>query len=317
MPVRAQYAINMRAVLAVEHRRLRRGDDTARALGRNGPSQRRHRRAGEITGAISPAVHNYRGFMAQAAKEYEALLPLIDPRAPAVSIRRAARQLRFHTDRARRFRPGARRCTPRRSSSTRRSARKMSAPSNWPRWADSISAWATPNARSRRCAPRSSSRNASRDTAGLASTLRVAANAASTLGQHDAALDYLRKSAQNRCEPTHRRAHARAHRGGTARRRRTRRSGSGAARAAGIFECAGARRRARGTRAPATRAEPARRRRSKICARRTVNTPRSAWNSIASIRTPRLSQALLRQRDVTGAAAAARRSDRDRHAGSA
>ena len=175
-------------------------------------ANQRRRRTGEVTRAISPPMHNYLGYIAQAAQEYEALLPLMDRDRQPYQYAALLGNTGLHADRPRRFRSGACVAHARRSSCTRRSAKKKNAPSSWPRSADCTSAWAMPNARSKRCAPPSLNRNGSRDTVGLASTLRVAANAASVLGQHDAALDYLRKSARIDANPHTRRAHARADR---------------------------------------------------------------------------------------------------------
>ena len=49
LPVRAQYATNMRAVLAVSTTDYATGGNTARALGRNGARQWRRRRRGKVT----------------------------------------------------------------------------------------------------------------------------------------------------------------------------------------------------------------------------------------------------------------------------
>ena len=80
MPVRAQYAINMRAVLAVS---IADYDAATTLLERSIEMARANNDIAEQAKSLGnlAAVHNFRGFIAQAAQEYEALLPLIDPRA--------------------------------------------------------------------------------------------------------------------------------------------------------------------------------------------------------------------------------------------
>src|SRR5882672_9576731 len=77
LPVRAQYAVNMRAVRAVNV-----GDYAAadKLLSQAIEMARANRDVAEEVKALGnlASLHNFRGFMAQAAQEYEALLPLID-----------------------------------------------------------------------------------------------------------------------------------------------------------------------------------------------------------------------------------------------
>ncbi len=242
-----------------DHRRLRRSSNAAGAFGRNGPSQQRRRRAGEITRQPRGRAHLSRIHCA-GRKGIRGVAAAHRSADPALSIRGTAGQLRFHVDCPRRFRPGPDLAHRGTQALHRGSASRPSAPSNWPRWAASICAWETPSARSRPCGLRSSNRSASRTTADWLSTLRVAANAASMLGQHDTAIGYLRKSTQIDANPH-----------GVA---RTRVLIAAELRAAGklveaeaelsepheISQCPGTRGSARRTRASAPRPEPARRR---------------------------------------------------------
>ena len=108
----------------------------------------------------------------------------------------AAQQLRLLPHRAGRLRPGA--------GAAHRSARRCSRA-----WATRIERatqlaalgalyfrWATPTRALETLRAAIVAQEKSSDTAPLASTLRVAGNAAATLGQHDLALEYLRRSAR-------------------------------------------------------------------------------------------------------------------------
>jgi tetratricopeptide (TPR) repeat protein len=192
MPVRAQYATNMRAVLAVSThdydaatKLLERSIEMARA---NGDVAEQAKSLGNLA-----AVHNFRGFLAQSAKEYEALLPLLDPRAQPYPYAALLGNYGFTSDRARRFRSRAgiaHRGTQalhgdRRGSRTRRRAggarRALSAHGDADRAIQTLRAAIVEHERLG-------------DNGRLPGTLRAAANAASMLGQHDTAIEYLRKS---------------------------------------------------------------------------------------------------------------------------
>ena len=127
-------------------------------------------------------IHNRQGFIARAAGEYEALMPMIEKRPEPYQYAAALgnygfclialgdfdRALSLHTEALELFTAHG---------------QETSAPSSWRRSAACTSASVTPNARSTRCAPPSRCRNASAMRIGQASTLRVAGNAAATLGR--------------------------------------------------------------------------------------------------------------------------------------
>ena len=85
-PIWAQYAVNMRAVLAVGN-----GDYAAAENCWSSPSKWPGPTVTSVNRRKSlanlAAVHTYLGYIAQAAKEYEALLPLLDRECTAVPIR--------------------------------------------------------------------------------------------------------------------------------------------------------------------------------------------------------------------------------------
>ena len=80
MSMREQYATNLRAVLAVRSTDY---DAATTLLERSIELARANNDVAEQAKSLNnlAAVHNFRGFLAQAAQEYEALLPLVDPRA--------------------------------------------------------------------------------------------------------------------------------------------------------------------------------------------------------------------------------------------
>ena len=229
LPVRAQYAVNMRAVLAVST-----GDYDAggKLLAQSVEMARANNDVAEQAKSLAnlAAVHNYRGYMAQAAKEYEALLPLHRSAGAAVSIRRAARQLRLHADRTRRFRP--------RAGAAHEALELYTKIGEEGRTRDRTGGARRavfPHGR-RRARARNPARRDRRTGAASATMPASRARCASPptrprcSGQHDAALDYLRKSAQIDANP-HSVARTRVlHRDGTARRRRPRRRGNRTAR---------------------------------------------------------------------------------------
>ncbi len=86
MPVRAQYATNMRAVLAVSTTDY---DAATTLLARSIEMARANNDIGEQAKSLGnlASVHNFRGFMAQAAQEYEALIAAHRSTDPDLSIR--------------------------------------------------------------------------------------------------------------------------------------------------------------------------------------------------------------------------------------
>ena len=286
MPVRAQYATNMRAVLAVSTADY---DAASTLLARSIEMARANNDVAEQAKSLSnlAAVHNFRGFLAQAAKEYEALLPLVDPQAQPYQYAALLGNYGFTLIALGDFDRALDLAHRGPASSTRRSARRPSVPSNWRRWADSICAWVTPSAPFRPCGLRSSNTNASETTAGSpgrcaspptplrfwASAMRPSAICASRsqidANPYSVARTRVLLAAELRV------------------------AGKLAEAEAELVEpldscqCAGACGSARRTRASAPRAGSAGRRHRGSARRRTVNTRRSVWNSIASTRTRR------------------------------
>jgi tetratricopeptide (TPR) repeat protein len=199
MPVRAQYATNMRAVLAVSTADydtgttlLERSIEMARA---NNDIAEQAKSLGNLA-----AVHNYRGFMAQAAKEYEALLPLIDPRAQPypyaallgnygftlIALGDFDRALELHTE--------ALKLYTEIGKEAERAVELAALGGLYLRMGDADRALQT-----LRAAIVEHERLG--DNGRLPGTLRAAANAASMLGQRDVAIGYLRKSIQVDANP--------------------------------------------------------------------------------------------------------------------
>jgi len=194
LPVRAQYAINMRAVLAISTtdydaatKLLERSIEMARA---NNDVIEQAKSLGNLA-----AVHNYRGFLAQAAKEYEALLPLIDPRTQPyqyavllgnygftlIALGDFDRALTLHTEALKLYTEVG--------EEAERAVEMAALGGLYLRMGDAERALQT-----LRAAIVEHERLA--DNARLPGTLRAAANASSMLGQHDTAIGYLRRSAQ-------------------------------------------------------------------------------------------------------------------------
>ncbi len=199
LPVRAQYAVNMRAVLAANLGEysaaasfLEKSVEMARA---NGDVAEQTRSLGNLA-----AIHVYLGFIAQAAKEYEALLPLLDPEAQAYQYAVLLGNYGYTLialgdfDRALELRTQALDLYTKIGEEEERAVELAALGGLYFRMGDAGRALDT-----LRAAIVEQERIA--DTVGLASTLRVAANASSSLGQHAAALTYLRKSAQIDANP--------------------------------------------------------------------------------------------------------------------
>jgi CHAT domain-containing protein len=199
LPVRAQYAVNMRAVLAVN---LGEYSAAATLLATSAEMARINQDIAEQARSLGnlAAVHIYLGFIAQAAREYEALLPLLDPqRQPyqhAVLLGNYGYTLIAlgDFDRALEVRTQALDLYTKNGEEEERAVELAALGGLYFRMGDAERALET-----LRAAIVEQERIS--DTVGLASTLRVAANAASVLGQHSAALGYLRKSAQIDANP--------------------------------------------------------------------------------------------------------------------
>jgi len=194
MPVRAQYATNMRAVLAVSTTDY---DSGTKLLERSIEMARANNDVAEHAKSLGnlAAIHNFRGYIAQAAKEYEALLPLLDPRTQSfqyavllgnygfslIALGDFDRALTLHTE--------ALKLYTEIGEESERALEMAALGGLYLRMGDAERALQT-----LRAAIVEQERLA--ENGRLASTLRAAANAASMLGQHDTAIGYLRKSAQ-------------------------------------------------------------------------------------------------------------------------
>jgi len=194
LPMREQFATNMRAVLAVRNTDY---DAATILLERSIELARANDDVAEQAKSLNnlAAVHNFRGFLAQAAQEYEALLPLVDPRAQPfqyatllgnygvtlIALGDFDRALELHTE--------ALKVYTENGEEAERAVEMAALGGLYLRMGDAERALAT-----LRAAIVEHERLA--DNGRLPGTLRTAANAASMLGQHDTAIAYLRKSAQ-------------------------------------------------------------------------------------------------------------------------
>ena len=199
LPVRAQYATNMRAVLAAgttdydaAARLLARSVEMARA---NGDVAEQARSLGNLA-----FIHDFRGFVAQAAREYEALLPLIDPRAQTyqyatlignygfalIALGDFDRALTLHTEALRLFTD--------KGEQDERAVELVALGGLYLRMGDAERALQTLRAAIVEL-------ERLEDNGRLAGALRAAANAASMLGQHDVAVGYLHRSTQIDANP--------------------------------------------------------------------------------------------------------------------
>jgi CHAT domain-containing protein/Tfp pilus assembly protein PilF len=145
-------------------------------------------------------VHRLRGFIAQAAEEYEALLPMVDRERQTyqygallanygfclIALGDFDRALELHTEALALF--------TKLGDEEERATQLAALGGLYLRVGDTNRALDT-----LRAAIVAQERVS--DTRGLASTLRVAANASSSVGQHDIALEYLRRSAQIDANP--------------------------------------------------------------------------------------------------------------------
>jgi|KBSMisStaDraftv2_1062788.scaffolds.fasta_scaffold07800_6 tetratricopeptide (TPR) repeat protein len=194
MPLRAQYATNMRAVLAVTTAEYEKAEVLlARSIEM---AQANHDVAEQARSLANLAtVHNFRGFMAQAAKEYEALLPLTDPQTQPYQYAALLGNYGFTLialgdfDRALTLHTQALKLYTDNGEQSERAIELAALGGLYLRMGDAERALQT-----LRAAIVEQERMA--DNGRLAMTLRVAATAASTLDQHDTAIGYLRKSSQ-------------------------------------------------------------------------------------------------------------------------
>ena len=199
IPVRAEYAVNMRGVRAIN---VANYEAAAEFLTQAVALARANRDVAEETKSLSnlATVHIFNGNMAQATTEYAALLPMVDRKAQPylyaallgnygfclISLGEFDGALAAHTE--------AIQIYTALGEKDERAVGLSALGSLYFRMGDADRALAT--LRSAIVAQEELS-----DTTGLASTLRVAANAAAALGDHSAALDYLRKSAHLDSDP--------------------------------------------------------------------------------------------------------------------
>jgi len=198
-PVRAQYAVNMRAVLVGSM-----GDysGAGKLLEESVEMARANGDVGEQTRSLTnlAVVHTYLGYIAQAAKEYEALLPLLDPQAQAYQYAALLGNYGYALialgdfDRALELRTQALEIYTKIGEQDERAVELAALGKLYFQMGDPGRALET-----LRAALIEQERVS--DTVGLASTLRVTANVASVLGDHQAALEYLRKSARIDADP--------------------------------------------------------------------------------------------------------------------
>jgi CHAT domain-containing protein/tetratricopeptide (TPR) repeat protein len=194
LPVRAEYAINMRAVRAAAVGEY----DSATALLTRAVEMARANadvREQTLTLANLAAIHVYLGQVAQAALEYESLLPLIDKKTQAyqyaglltnygavsITLGDFDRALELHTE--------ALEIYSKLGEEDERAVELSALGSLYFRMGDSPRALET--LRSAIDAQEKIS-----DAGALTVSLRLAGNVASALGQHGAALEYLKHSAR-------------------------------------------------------------------------------------------------------------------------
>lgn len=199
MGVRAEYAINMRAVRAstvgdyeAAAELLAKAVDMARANA--------DERELALTLANLAAVHNFLGRVAQAAREYEALLPLVDreqqPFRTAVLLGNYGELLvdLGDFDRALALHLESLAIYTKLGEEDDRAIELSALGGLYLRTGDAQKAYDT-----LQTAIATQERLA--DNGGLLRTLRLAGNAASALGKHDAALEYLRRAARSDPDP--------------------------------------------------------------------------------------------------------------------
>jgi CHAT domain-containing protein/tetratricopeptide (TPR) repeat protein len=199
LPVNAEYAVNMRGVRAIY---LGENEEAAKFLARAIEMARANHDVGEQATSLANLawVHYRLGFIAEAAREYSQLLPLVErDRQPIlygailnnygfclIALGDFDRALELHTDALQMYTA---------KDEPLEQARQLSAlgglyfrTGDLPRSLETLRAAIEVQERIS-------------DISGEAPALRVAGNAASALGQHDLALEYLRKSAQIDANP--------------------------------------------------------------------------------------------------------------------
>lgn len=197
LPIRAQYAVNMRAVRAIN---VGDYDGAATMFARSIEMAHANHDVREESRSLAnlAAVHAYRGYMEQAAQEYEALLPLSEPGTYqyAVTLGNLGVTLvaRGDFDRALAVHTEALELYSRLNKEHEKAVELAALGILYFRMGDTQRALDT--LRSAIVAQEKVS-----DTSGLTGTLRVAGNAASALGLHSAALEYLRWSARIDANP--------------------------------------------------------------------------------------------------------------------
>lgn len=199
LPVRAEYAVNMRAVRAANI-----GDYTAAEtfLTQAVDMARANRDKAEEAKSLAnlAAIHVYRGQMTQAAREYEALVPIVDKESQPYQYAALLANYGFTLislgdfDRALQLHLEALELYTRTGEEDERANELLALGGLYLRMGD-----ATRGLETLRAAITAQSRL--NDTIALASSLRMAGNAASELGQHEGALEYLRESARIDANP--------------------------------------------------------------------------------------------------------------------
>lgn len=199
LPVHAEYAVNMRAVRAINV-----GDyATSEKLFSQAVAMTRanHDVAEEAKSLANlAAIHLYQGQIVQAAREYAALVPMVDKKTQPYQYAVLIANYGFvlvalgEFDRALQLHLEALELYSQSGEDDERANELLALGGLYLRMGDAERALET-----LRAAMITQKRIS--DTIGLASALRVAGNAAAALGQHDVALDYLRESARIDANP--------------------------------------------------------------------------------------------------------------------
>jgi CHAT domain-containing protein len=199
LPLRAAFTTNMRGIRA-----LNIGDDDS-AVTHFAHALKLAQASNDVSGQIHAKINlawsrRTQGFVAQAAQEYSSLLPLLDPERQTyvyagvlnnygfclITLGDFDRALRLHTEALELF--------TRLGQQDERATQLAALGALYFRVGDTHRALET--LRAAIAAQESVS-----DMRGLASTLRLAGNAASAAGQHDMALEYLRRSVSSEANP--------------------------------------------------------------------------------------------------------------------
>ncbi len=194
MPIRAQYAVNMRGVRAIV---LGEYDSADKLFSESVAMARANQDTIEQTKSLANLayLHYLRGFVSQAAEEYETLLPIVDRETQKymyaallgnygfclIALGDFDRALTLHTE--------ALELYTKVGDQDERATELAALGGLYFRMGDAERALETLRAAL-------VAQEQVGDTRGLASTLRVAGNASSVLGKRSTALAYLRKSAQ-------------------------------------------------------------------------------------------------------------------------